>query len=114
MPQQVRHFGNQNSGKDTWPGPHRGMQPAVLHRDRFFAEVEHHDHEDKEHHDGAGIDDHLECRDERSAEDVEDHGYRQQRNNQVQQGVDGVQAGDHHYCGQNRHHCRDIERCIHK
>lgn len=90
MQQQVRHLGNQDGGKDAWSGPHRRMQPAVLRRNRFFAEVEHHDDKHKKDHDGAGIDDHLERCDKRSAQGVEGHGYRKKRNDQVKQGMDRV------------------------
>jgi len=56
----------------------------------MLADVQHHDHEEKEHHDGSGVNNQLECSQKGRAQYVENYGNRQQRNNQIQQRMYGV------------------------
>ncbi|HEX3681653.1 MAG TPA: hypothetical protein VHU83_03855 [Bryobacteraceae bacterium] len=46
----------------------------------MFADVEHHYDKEKEHHDGAGVDDELEGGQKRRTNDIEDNSYGQQGN----------------------------------
>ena len=59
----------------------------------MLADVEHHYHKKKQHHDGAGVDDELERGEKRSANDVKNHGDGEQRNDEIQKRMHGVAAG---------------------
>ena len=61
-------------------------------------QVEHHDHEQEQHHDGSGIQDHLEDRHQRRHQQVEDRRHGKERGHQEQDGVHRVLFGN----GQNR------------
>ena len=69
--------------------------------DRFGAQVlggvdaEQHDHEQEQHDDRAGVDDHLHGGEEVGLEGDEVHGDAEQREDQRQRRVHGVVAGDH-------------------
>ena len=62
-------------------------------RRRFAADVEQHDDEQEEHHDGAGVDEDLERGQERRAEQHEEHGDREQRHHQAHRRVHRVPVG---------------------
>ncbi len=52
---------------------------------RFLLQVEHHNNEDDENHDGTGIDDHFQCGDKRRAEYKKYNGDSEKGDNQIQQ-----------------------------
>jgi len=60
----------------------------------MLAEIEHHHDEEKEHHDGAGVDDEFERGEKRSANDIEDNSDGEQRNDEIQKRMHGVTAGN--------------------
>jgi hypothetical protein len=70
------------------------MEPCGFDLGRMLTNVKHHDDEQKQHHDCSGIDDQLECGQKRRAHNVENDGYSQERNNQVQQRMHGMIARD--------------------
>ncbi len=53
-------------------------------------EVEQHDHEQEQHHDRAGVDDHLKERHQLRVEQNEHHGDQEQRHHQRQRRIDGL------------------------
>ena len=62
---------------------------------RLFARhVEQHDYEQKEHHDGAGVDDDLDHRDKRRVEEDVEPGQAEKRPDEQQDAVDGVRLHD--------------------
>ena len=63
---------------------------------------EEHDHEQEQHHDGAGVDDHLHGGQERGMLEDEEHGHAEQGHDQHQGGVDRV-ARHHHPDGAGQH-----------
>ncbi|CAM5241104.1 hypothetical protein SSTU70S_00356 [Stutzerimonas stutzeri] len=77
--------------------------PAEVQLGNGWAEVEHHHHEDEQHHDRASVDDDFQRTGKRRAEAEEAHGHRQQRDDQVEQGVNRILgAGDHPQGGHHR------------
>src|SRR5271170_2555510 len=60
----------------------------------FDAGVEQHDHEDEEHHDGAGINDDLNCGDYFGAEQEVEHGERDHDENERQRAVNRLARED--------------------
>ncbi len=65
-----------------------------LERRRFRPRVQQHDDEDKQHHDGAGVDDHLRRGDEFAAEQQVQHRERSHDADQRKSARDGVRL--HH------------------
>lgn len=99
--QHVEHLDEQYCRQHRRTDPHAGVQPLALLGRRLCSQVEHHDDEHEQHHNGPGIDDDFERGDERRAEDEKDHGDGQERDDQVQERVYGMQPGDHHHRGGN-------------
>ncbi len=60
------------------------MEPLTLYIDGSLAKVEHHNHEDKKDHDGAGVDDHFERCDEWRAKHKKHDGYSKQGDREVE------------------------------
>ena len=75
--------------------------------------VQHHDDEQEQHHDGAGVDDRFEYRHEGCAQRKENHGHRQQRQNKVDQGMHNIALHDHPYSGDNCYGAGDIKENHH-
>src|SRR5579871_3238952 len=112
--QQVNHLGNENGGQNFRPNPHAWTEPLTFHVHRALAQVEHHDYENEQHHDGAGVDDDFQGGDKGRAQDVKDDGYRQQRHNEIEQGVNGIEPGDGHHRGENGNRSRNVEQGFHR
>ena len=51
--------------------------------DGVRTQVEHHDDKDEQDHDGTGIDNHLQCRNEGGSKREKDHRYGQQRHDEI-------------------------------
>src|SRR6266542_1020386 len=66
------------------------------------SQVQQHDHEEEQHHDRAGIDQHLEHRDELRVEQHEQRGEREQGDDQPQRAGDRVPARDAQQRAQHR------------
>src|SRR5271157_4869576 len=87
--------------------------PLPLLLDRQGPEVEHHDDKDKEHHDGSGVNDHLErCR-KVCPKNEEDQCHGEQRNDEIEQGMDRIEPGDHQERGDKRNCRRYVKGCVH-
>ena len=63
------------------------------------------DHEDDEHHNGTGVYDDLQGRDEGGSQNKEYHGDGKERNNEVNECMDHVVTRDHH------HRCQYGDTC---
>ena len=95
--------GNDQRGQDDAGKEQRRQPVAAVRAPRLIgvAEIEHHDDEHEEHHDGAGIDDHLEHRHQRRRQQIEDHRQGKEGGHQIDDGMhrmllgDGKDGGDH-------------------
>ena len=86
---------------------------ARLPAPRFsgVAQIQHHDDEKKQDHDGAGVDDDLENRHQGGAEQVEDDGKGEERGNEVDDGMHRVLFGDGENRCDNGDGGEDVEDC---
>jgi hypothetical protein len=91
--QDDQELRQQGGGKKGRSGPCSKARPGSAARP-VGLQVEHHDDEDEEDDDGPSVDDHLEGRGERRAEREEHDGGRQERHDEIEEGVDGVPPGD--------------------
>ena len=80
----------------------RWARQGLLGQVLLAVDAEEHDHEEEQHHDGAGVDDDLHGGQEVGLLLDEEHGHPEQRHDQHQRGVHGV-AGDHHADGAGEH-----------
>src|SRR3989304_893703 len=92
--EDIDQLTDQHQGQDDWPGPRPRLEPDALLALRSGAEIEDHHHEDEEHHDGSGVDDDLERSYQRCSQAEEDDRHREQRQDRVEKGVDGVRLQD--------------------
>src|SRR6185503_6287860 len=72
-------------------------------------QVEQHDHEEEQHHDGAGVDEHLQHRDELRVEQHEQAGQREQRDDEPERARDGIPAGDAEQGAEHRDDAKNPE-----
>ncbi len=83
----------QHGSEDARDDPRPGTHPLPLLRLLLPPGIDQHHREEEQHHDRAGVDDHLESGDEGRAEDVEDQSQSQERHHQVEQRMDGLASG---------------------
>src|SRR6266571_3036856 len=99
----------QDEGHDREPDRprHGGVQPHA--GPESVAQVHQHDHEQEQHHDPAGVDQHLHRRHELRLEQHVDAGDREEAQDQVDGGMHRVAAPDHHRPRDQRDRRQDVE-----
>ncbi len=73
------------------------------------SQVEHHDNEDKKHHDGASVNDDFKRCHKWSPEHIEHYCYSEQRYDQVEQSVYNIQAAYHQDSRHDGHSTREVK-----
>ena len=76
-------------------------------------QIQHHDHENEQHHDRPRIDDHLQSGGKRRPHQVENGSDRHQGDDQVEQGMHRVELNDHHECSNQGHAGRHVKDDVH-
>ena len=106
----VHHLEEEDRREHARADPGARFEPAPFAFHGAPPEVQHHDDEQEQHDDGAGVDDDLQCRRERRAEEVEHHRDREQGHDQVDERVRCVQTGHHERGPGDGDGRRDVEQ----
>ena len=113
MSQRQEQLQQQQGRENTRYDPVASAQPLPLARNALFAHIQHHDDEDEQHHNRAGVDHDLQRRGEGRSHQEEQHCHRQQRHNQVDQGMGGIGPGECQHRRQQGDQRGQIEECCH-
>jgi len=92
--QREADLNQQDRGQYGRTDPARRIQPRAFQPRRALAEIQHHHYENEKDHNRPGVNDHLQSRHERRAQNVEDDGHGQQGDHQIQERMHGVEPGD--------------------
>ena len=105
----IKQFHDENRSETGGPSPRGRFEPGSFHLRCMLANVEHHDHEQEQHHNCSRVDNQLEGGEEWRPDDVKINRDAQQGNNEVEQRMHGVISRDRNYRGKDCYRGRYVK-----